>query len=176
LPPLPDMVIGQAFPSEEAVSVLDFGYQGLQFDQSVNMANPNRFSGSSMSMSTTGALSDINSYDGASSFSEAQVSYGSEYRPLSTQTSLMSAPLSPVTSPRLPSHVRRDLTRTMSRSRASPPRSSARSAPYTIEVRSKRWSTGTYGTPQQQPVLQTFQPCLEAAMRELADGLSLIIT
>lgn len=146
-----DMSIGQAFTTDEAVPVLDLRFQtpGLDsdrvsFEQSYNAR---RMSGSSFTMSTTGPLSEMPSFeDFAATLSEAP-SFSSDYPPPSNRNSLMSSTqLSPVASPRMTPQNRSELVRTQSRGRASPsPRPSMRSAPYTMDsTRSKRWSTGSY--------------------------------
>jgi hypothetical protein len=114
-----------------------------------------RMSGSSFTMSTTGALSEIPSYeDFSASISEAP-SFISDYPPPSNRNSLMSSTqLSPVASPRMTPQNRSELVRTQSRGRASPsPRPSMRSAPYSIERGvNKRWSTGSYAPlPSRRP-------------------------
>lgn len=118
--------------------------------------NSRRMSGSSFTMSTTGPLSEMPSYeDFSASLSEAP-SFSSEYPPLSNRNSLMSSTqLSPVASPRMTPQNRSELVRTQSRGRASPsPRPTMRSAPYSVESsnRNKRWSTGSYASaPARRP-------------------------
>ncbi|KAH6897199.1 hypothetical protein B0T10DRAFT_396601 [Thelonectria olida] len=157
------MGIGQAFTTDEAIPVLDLRY-GEQVPDEELMAidgsmKPRRMSGSSFSMSTSGALSDMPSYeDFSTALSEAQ-SFSSDYPPTSNRNSLMSSTqLSPVASPRIAAQqtqTRTELVRTQSRGRggASPsPRPGVRSAPYSVEgPRLKRWSTGTYGTMSRKP-------------------------
>ncbi|KAK1777842.1 hypothetical protein QBC45DRAFT_180898 [Copromyces sp. CBS 386.78] len=147
-----DFAIGQAFTSDEVVP-MDLQYQGHQQLEGDQMnfdggLNQRRMSGSSFSLSTSGAFSDMPSYDEFSaSLSDAQSI--SDYRPTSNRNSYMSSThLSPVASPRMTPQTRSDLVRTQSRGRASPsPRPGARAAPYSVDGdRSKRWSTGSYGT------------------------------
>ncbi|KAK3953605.1 hypothetical protein QBC32DRAFT_113725 [Pseudoneurospora amorphoporcata] len=147
-----DLAIGQAFTSDEVVP-MDLQYQGHQQLEGDQMnfdggLNQRRMSGSSFSLSTSGAFSDMPSYDEFSaSLSDAQSI--SDYRPTSNRNSYMSSThLSPVASPRMTPQTRSDLVRTQSRGRASPsPRPGARAAPYSVDGgRSKRWSTGSYGT------------------------------
>lgn len=146
------MPIGQAYTSDEAISVLDLEHQGLPASFQLNLddvTQSRRISGSSFSMSTSGALSDIQSYDDFSTALSDAPSFYSEMPPKSNRTSWMSSTqLSPVASPRLGPSTRSDLVRTQSRGRASPsPRPNVRSAPYVIEGprAPKRWSTGSYG-------------------------------
>lgn len=153
------MSMSQSYTTDEAVPVLDLRYstpgmdnEPLGFD---NAYNSRRMSGSSFTLSTTGPLSEIPSYDDFSTtLSEAQ-SYTSDYPPPSNRNSLMSSTqLSPVASPRMTPQNRSELVRTQSRGRASPsPRPSMRSAPYSTEGRvGKRWSTGSYApTPNRRP-------------------------
>lgn len=146
-----DVPIGQAFTSDEAISVLDLEHQGLpaSFQLNLDDVQSRRISGSSFSLSTSGALSDIQSYDDFSAALSDAPSFYSEMPPKSNRTSWMSSTqLSPVASPRLAPSTRSDLVRTQSRGRASPsPRPNVRSAPYMIEGprSAKRWSTGSYG-------------------------------
>ncbi|CAG8975782.1 hypothetical protein HYALB_00008223 [Hymenoscyphus albidus] len=153
-----DMNIGQAFSTDEA-PILDLRFPGpgmesdrISMDHSYSSR---RMSGSSFTMSTTGALSEMPSYeDFAATLSEAP-SFSSDYPPPSNRNSLMSSTqLSPVASPRMTPQNRSELVRTQSRGRASPsPRPSMRSAPYTmVSTRSKRWSTGSCATmPSRRP-------------------------
>lgn len=143
--------IGQAFTADEAIPILDLylnrtDEEGMATDYG---AENRRMSGSSFTMSTSGVLSDMTSYDDFSTvFSEAQ-SFSSDYPPTSNRNSLMSSTqLSPVASPRIVPHTRTELVRTQSRGRgASPSPRPGRSAPYSVDgPRLKRWSTGTYGT------------------------------
>ena len=151
--------IGQAYTSDEAIPILDLRYSGapmdgeqLNFDGSLN---PRRMSGSSFTMSTSGGLSDMPSYEDFSAALSDAPSFTSEYPPPSNRNSLMSSTqLSPVASPRMTPQGRSDLVRTQSRGRASPsPRPGMRAAPYSVESsRNKRWSTGSYGTtPNRRP-------------------------
>lgn len=150
-----EMNIGQALTTDESIPILDLRYQGgqteaeggLNFEQQLN---PRRMSGSSFTMSTSGNLSDMPSYEEFSSALSEAPSF-SDYPPTSNRNSMMSSTqLSPVASPRMTPQSRSELVRTQSRGRgASPsPRPGMRSAPYSVEssARSKRWSTGSYGT------------------------------
>ena len=155
-----DMSIGQAYTTDEAVPILDLRYPGqplegdaMNFD---NGLNPRRMSGSSFTMSTSGGLSDMTSYEDFSAALSDAPSFSSEYPPPSNRNSMMSSTqLSPVASPRMTPQSRSELVRTQSRGRASPsPRPGMRSAPYTVDNSrsNKRWSTGSYGTmPNRRP-------------------------
>ncbi|OIW32971.1 hypothetical protein CONLIGDRAFT_676791 [Coniochaeta ligniaria NRRL 30616] len=146
-----EMNIGQAYTTDEAIPILDLRYPGqplegdsMNFDGSMN---PRRMSGSSFTMSTSGGLSDMPSYEDFSAALSDAPSFSSEYPPPSNRNSLMSSTqLSPVASPRMTPQSRSELVRTQSRGRASPsPRPGMRSAPYSVEsARNKRWSTGSY--------------------------------
>ena len=146
---MPDMPVGQAYTNEDAVSAIDLYYHPTSLEQLDHRSLiENRMSGSVFSDTPSGTLSDLNSFEVA----EVPLGSTAEYRPSPDRTSLMSATFSPVTSPRLASQGRRDLSRTSSRGRTSPPRTNTRSAPYTIESRSnKRWSTGSYAPGSRQP-------------------------
>ncbi len=154
-----EMNMGQAFGSDESAPILDLRYQGpgtdcdrLSFEQSYNSR---RMSGSSFTLSTTGALSEMPSYEDFSATLSEAPSFSSDYPPTSNRNSLMSSTqLSPVASPRMTPQHRSELVRTQSRGRASPsPRPSMRSAPYSMDSsRSKRWSTGSYAPlPNRRP-------------------------
>lgn len=154
-----DMNMGQAYTTDEAVPILDLRYPGpgmdsdrLSLDQSYSSR---RMSGSSFTMSTTGALSEMPSYEDFSATLSEAPSFSSDYPPPSNRNSLMSSTqLSPVASPRMTPQNRSELVRTQSRGRASPsPRPSMRSAPYNMDsTRSKRWSTGSYAPlPNRRP-------------------------
>ncbi|TVY86131.1 hypothetical protein LAWI1_G008945, partial [Lachnellula willkommii] len=154
-----DMHMGQAFSTDESAPILDLRFSGPGMDSDRLSLEPSyrsrRMSGSSFTMSTTGALSEMQSYeDFSTTLSEAQ-SYSSDYPPRSNRNSLMSSTqLSPVASPRMTPQHRSELGRTQSRGRASPsPRPSMRSAPYNMDSsRSKRWSTGSYApAPNRRP-------------------------
>lgn len=109
-----------------------------------------RMSESSFSMSSTGPMAEVPSYDDFTSsvagserlsfISDSDVWGGLE--PPST--------CSPTASPR---HSFHESLKASSRSRASPtPAYSVRSSPYSMDsTRSKRWSTGTYATPAPAP-------------------------
>ncbi|KAJ5038283.1 uncharacterized protein L3040_007150 [Drepanopeziza brunnea f. sp. 'multigermtubi'] len=154
-----DMNMGQAYTSDESAQILDLRYPSHVMDgDQLNLEQSygsRRMSGSSFTMSTSGALSEMPSYeDFSASLSEAP-SFSSEYPPPSNRNSLMSSTqLSPVASPRMTPQNRSELVRTQSRGRASPsPRPSMRSAPYTMDsTRNKRWSTGSYAPlPNRRP-------------------------
>lgn len=144
-----DMNMGHAYNTDETAPILDLRYPGpgmdsdrLSLEQSYSSR---RMSGSSFTMSTTGALSEMPSYEDFSATLSEAPSFSSDYPPPSNRNSLMSSTqLSPVASPRMTPQNRTELVRTQSRGRASPsPRPSMRSAPYTMDsTRSKRWSTG----------------------------------
>lgn len=155
-----DMTMGQAYSTDEAIPILDLRYPGsggLESDPMGldNPFNSRRMSGSSFTLSTTGALSEMPSYEDFSTALSDAPSFSSDYPPPSNRNSLMSSTqLSPVASPRMTPQNRSELVRTQSRGRASPsPRPSMRSAPYTMDSsRSKRWSTGSYApTPSRRP-------------------------
>jgi hypothetical protein len=154
-----DMNMGQAYNADETAPILDLRYPGpgmdsdrLSLEQSYSSR---RMSGSSFTMSTTGALSEMPSYEDFSATLSEAPSFSSDYPPPSNRNSLMSSTqLSPVASPRMTPQNRSELVRTQSRGRASPsPRPSMRSAPYTMDsTRSKRWSTGSYAPmPNRRP-------------------------
>ncbi|APA10409.1 hypothetical protein sscle_06g051790 [Sclerotinia sclerotiorum 1980 UF-70] len=153
-----DMHMGQAYTTDEAVPILDLRCgPGMGSDPS-NMDHPwssRRMSGSSFTLSTTGALSEIPSYEDFSTTLSEAPSFTSDYPPTSNRNSLMSSTqLSPVASPRMTPQNRSELVRTQSRGRATPsPRPSMRSAPYNMDSnRNKRWSTGSYApTPSRRP-------------------------
>lgn len=151
----PEMTIGQAYTTDEAIPILDLRYPGQPLEgDSMNFENginPRRMSGSSFTLSTSGGLSDMTSYEDFSTALSDAHSFSSDYPPPSNRNSLMSSTqLSPVASPRMTPQSRSELVRTHSRGRASPsPRPGMRSAPYTVDSsRNKRWSTGSYGTMQ----------------------------
>ncbi|KAG0652022.1 Meiotic expression up-regulated 26 [Hyphodiscus hymeniophilus] len=154
-----DMNMGQPYTNDEAVPILDLRYTGpgmdsdpLRMDRSYSSR---RMSGSSFTMSTSGALSEMPSYEDFSTTLSEAPSFSSDYPPPSNRNSLMSSTqLSPVASPRMTPQNRSELVRTQSRGRASPsPRPSMRSAPYNMDSsRSKRWSTGSYAPlPNRRP-------------------------
>lgn len=150
------MHIGQAFTSDEAIPILDLKQSSpLQDTDALQRLegsyDPRRISGSSFTMSTSGGMSDMPSYEEFSAALSEVPSFGSEYPPPSNRTSLLSSTqLSPMPSPRLGAPSRYDFVRAQSRGRgASPsPRPSIRTAPYSVESsrNNKRWSTGSYGT------------------------------
>lgn len=157
------MPIGQALTTDEAIPIFDldshdpsqadYRYQ-LNFNDAVD---PRRISGSSFTMSTSGVLSDIHSYEDFSTAMSDAPSFCSDYPPPSNRNSWMSSTqLSPVASPRMSSQGRSELVRAQSRGRASPsPRPSARSAPYSIDGprNNKRWSTGTMSNRRHTPFM-----------------------
>ncbi|KAJ8065457.1 hypothetical protein OCU04_006142 [Sclerotinia nivalis] len=153
-----DMHMGQAYTTDEAVPILDLRCgPGMDSDRS-NMDQPwssRRMSGSSFTLSTTGALSEMPSYEDFSTTLSEAPSFTSDYPPTSNRNSLMSSTqLSPVASPRMTPQNRSELVRTQSRGRATPsPRPSMRSAPYNMDSnRNKRWSTGSYApAPSRRP-------------------------
>ncbi|KAF7897330.1 hypothetical protein EAF00_005558 [Botryotinia globosa] len=153
-----DMHMGQAYTTDEAVPILDLRCgPGMDSDRP-SLERPwssRRMSGSSFTLSTTGALSEMPSYEDFSTTLSEAPSFTSDYPPLSNRNSLMSSTqLSPVASPRMTPQNRSELVRTQSRGRASPsPRPSMRSAPYNMDSnRSKRWSTGSYApAPSRRP-------------------------
>ena len=145
-----DMPIGQAYTTDEAIPILDLKYNSAREGEPLQFGiQSRRMSGSSFTMSTSGALSDIPSCDDFSTALSEAPSFSSDYPPPSNRNSLMSSThLSPVASPRMTPQSRTELVRTQSRGRASPsPRPHIRSAPYSVEAsRNKRWSTGSYST------------------------------
>ncbi|EPE05860.1 fungal protein [Ophiostoma piceae UAMH 11346] len=149
-----DMGIGQAYTTDEAIPILNLRYSsgapmdGEPLHYEGSGMNPRRLSGSSFTMSTSGGLSDMPSYEDFSADLSDAPSL-SDYPPPSNRNSLMSSTqLSPVASPRMTPQSRSELVRTQSRGRASPsPRPGLRAAPYSMDgPRNKRWSTGSYGT------------------------------
>ncbi|KAK4106590.1 hypothetical protein N658DRAFT_24549 [Parathielavia hyrcaniae] len=150
-------MIGQAYTTDEAVPIHDIRSSGPPRDGdsiALDGLHPRRMSGSSFTVSTSGGLSEMTSYDDFSTALSDAPSLTSDYPPPSNRTSLISSTqLSPVASPRMTPHSRSDLVRTQSRGRASPsPRPGVRAAPYSVEsARNKRWSTGSYGTANRRP-------------------------
>jgi hypothetical protein len=132
-----DMNMGQAFSTDESAPILDLRFPGPGMDSDrLSLEQPyssRRMSGSSFTMSTTGALSEMPSYEDFSATLSEAPSFSSDYPPPSNRNSLMSSTqLSPVASPRMTPQNRSELVRTQSRGRASPsPRPSMRSAPIT---------------------------------------------
>ncbi|KAK4114076.1 hypothetical protein N656DRAFT_569608 [Canariomyces notabilis] len=148
-----EMNIGMAYTTDEVIQISDIRYPGhpLDGDQMTfdNGLNPRRMSGSSFTVSTSGALSEMPSYDDFSATLSDAASLASDYPSQSNRNSMISSTqLSPVASPRMTPQSRTELVRTQSRGRASPsPRPGVRAAPYSVEsARNKRWSTGSYGT------------------------------
>ena len=173
------MHMGQAYTTDEAVQILDLRYAGpgtegdrLSLDQYASR----RLSGSSFTLSTTGALSEMQSYEDFSAALSEAPSFSSEYPPTSNRNSLMSSTqLSPVASPRMTPQNRSELVRTQSRGRASPsPRPNMRSAPYNMDsTRSKRWSTGSYATlPTRRPSPFVFHQGQESTFTNLPPRMS----
>ncbi|CAI4211459.1 unnamed protein product [Parascedosporium putredinis] len=162
-----EMNIGQAYTTDEAIPILDLRYQSHHHSEGeplcldTNMNN-RRMSGSSFTMSTSGGLSEMASYEDFSAALSEAPSFGSEYPPTSNRNSLMSSTqLSPVASPRMTPQSRSELVRTHSRGRASPsPRPGMRTAPYSVDAaRNKRWSTGSYGPgPNRRPSPFVYHP------------------
>lgn len=140
----------QSLTNDEAIPILDLRYAGSIMDNEPisheNRHNSRRMSGSSFTMSITGGLSDMPSYEDFSTALSEAPSISSDFPPPSNRNSYLSSiQLSPVASPRMTSQSRSELVRTQSRGRASPsPRPTMRSAPYSLETRNKRWSTGSY--------------------------------
>jgi hypothetical protein len=145
-----ELPIGQAYTTDEAIPILDLKYNEAREGEHLQFGlQSRRMSGSSFTMSTSGALSDIPSCDDFSAALSEAPSFSSDYPPPSNRNSLMSSThLSPVASPRMTPQSRTELVRTQSRGRASPsPRPHVRSAPYSVDsARNKRWSTGSYAT------------------------------
>ncbi|KND88009.1 Meiotic expression up-regulated protein 26 [Tolypocladium ophioglossoides CBS 100239] len=146
-------LIGQACTTDEAVPIIDLRFSNpAQDGQSLNLdgsLNRRRMSGSSLT--TSGAMSDLPSYDDFSAALSEAPSYGSDYPATSNRNSLMSSiHMSPVPSPCMTPHSRPEKVRAHSRGRASPsPRPSVRSVPYSIEgSKNQRWSTGSYAPSQ----------------------------
>lgn len=149
-----DSTFDTAYASDDLIPILDLYQDATPEGDAAPLSSamdPRRMSGSSFTVSTSGGMSDMPSYeDFSTALSEAQ-SFSSDYPPTSNRNSLMSSTqLSPVTSPRIAPQTRTELVRTQSRGRgqASPsPRPGVRSAPYSVEgAKNKRWSTGSYGT------------------------------
>lgn len=160
-----DMTIGQAITTDEAIPVLDLRPSAFQLDHHYDQTFKSRpLSGSSFTMSTTGPLSEMTSFEDFSATMSDAHSFVSDYPPRSNRNSLMSSTqLSPVASPRMTPQTRSELVRTQSRGRASPsPRPTMRSAPYNMDSsRSKRWSTGSYATTpsrRQSPFVFNYGP------------------
>ncbi|KAK4123738.1 hypothetical protein N657DRAFT_422620 [Parathielavia appendiculata] len=150
-------MIGQAYTTDEAVPIHDIRSSGPPMDGdsvAFDGVNPRRMSGSSFTVSTSGGLSEMTSYEDFSTTLSDAPSLTSDYPPPSNRTSMISTTqLSPVASPRMTPQSRSDLVRTQSRGRASPsPRPGVRAVPYSVEsARNKRWSTGSYGTANRRP-------------------------
>ncbi|KAF2802944.1 uncharacterized protein BDZ99DRAFT_400611, partial [Mytilinidion resinicola] len=123
-------------------------YAGMKNEPDITTFNSSasrRMSESSFSMSSTGGMAEVSTYEDISA-SEA-VSYASDCEAWS---SLEHAPslMSPLASPRQSQHDSHSVVRGGSRSRASPAsRNNMRSSPYTVDSgRYKRWSTGHAST------------------------------
>lgn len=164
-----DSTLESAYASDELIPILDLYSDAVPDRESLPLEdtiNPRRMSGSSFTMSTSGALSDMPSYeDFSAALSEAQ-SFSSDYPPTSNRNSLMSSTqLSPVASPRMAPQTRTELVRTQSRGRgqaSSSPRPGVRAAPYSVEsARNKRWSTGSYGNMPRKPSPFMYHPSPE---------------
>ncbi|CAG1996280.1 unnamed protein product [Fusarium graminearum] len=161
------MGMGNSFTADEAIPVLDLKHGALVEEDLMAIdggSKQRRMSGSSFSMSTSGAFSDMHHDDFSAALSEAP-SFTSDYPHRSNRTSMMSSTqLSPVASPRMTPQSRTDLVRTQSRGRGASPSPrpvNVRSAPYSVEgPRIKRWSTGTYGAPvSRKPAQYAYHPC-----------------
>ncbi|KAH8673746.1 hypothetical protein BX600DRAFT_214585 [Xylariales sp. PMI_506] len=156
-----EMSIGQAITTDESIPILDLRYPGTSVEHEGGMhfesgIAARRMSGSSFTVSTSGGLSDMPSYEEFSAALSEAPSFTSDYPPTSNRNSMMSSTqLSPVASPRMTPQSRSELVRTQSRGRgASPsPRPGMRSAPYSVDssARNKRWSTGSFGTTPRKP-------------------------
>lgn len=137
----------------EKFPMLDLRYSAQHLDNdafSLDEYDRRRISGSSFTLSTNEAVSDMPSYEEFSASLSEVHSFTSEYPPTSNRNSFMSSTqLSPVASPRM---TPQGIIRTASRGRASPsPRPNMRSAPYSMDGSQrgpKRWSTGSYAAPQ----------------------------
>lgn len=151
--------IGQAFTTDENVPIIDLSCSSFPTDaDGASMPNAcygRRMSGSSFTLSTTGATSDMPSFEEFSANMSDFNSYYTDHPSTSNRNSMISSTHSPVASPRYPGQPRTELIRTQSRGRASPsPRPCMRSAPYTTDGsgRNKRWSTGSYASaPARKP-------------------------
>ena len=153
--------IGQAYTTDDTIPIIDLR---CSEQSSQDAGRPQTGSGgtgkrrlsvSSLTMSTSGPLSDLpTSFDDFPAALSEAPSYSSDYvSTTSNRTSLMSSiHMSPVASPRSTPQSRSEQVRTQSRGRASPsPRSSARVAPYNLNgAKSQRWSTGSYAPLQTQ--------------------------
>ncbi|RKF60646.1 hypothetical protein OnM2_049035 [Erysiphe neolycopersici] len=110
--------------------------------------NNRRMSSSSFTMSSTGPLLDMQSYEDFSTTASESTSFtSSEYLPPSNRNSWISSKqFSPVASPRIAPQHRSEFFWSQSQNRSNPsPRASLRSAPYYMDCdRNKRWSTGSY--------------------------------
>jgi len=152
MPGFDSEMIGQAYTTDEAIPILDLRSSGPPMDGdsiAFDGVNPRRMSGSSFTVSTSGGLSEMTSYEDFSTALSDAPSLTSDYPPPSNRTSMISSTqLSPVASPRMTPQSRSELVRSQSRGRASPsPRPGVRAVPYSVEsARNKRWSTGSYGT------------------------------
>ncbi|KAF4580964.1 Meiotic expression up-regulated protein 26 [Ophiocordyceps camponoti-floridani] len=165
--------IGQAYTTDDAVPMLDLRYPGAaQEEQTLNMDGSirrRRMSGSSLT--TSGAMSDLPSYDDFSTALSEAPSYGSDYPTTSNRNSLMSSiHVSPVVSPHMTPRNRSEQVRAHSRGRATPsPRASVRSVPYSIDgSKNQRWSTGSYAPApgrRQSPFIYGGSPELYASQR-----------
>ncbi|KAM4057101.1 hypothetical protein HRG_003949 [Hirsutella rhossiliensis] len=116
--------IGQAYTTDDAVTILDLRYpDSTQDGQPLNLdgsLNRRKMSGSSLT-----AMSDLPPYEDFSAALSEAPSYGSDYPATSNRNSMI-------------------------RGRATPsPRPSMRSVPYSIEgSKNQRWSTGSYAPTQ----------------------------
>ncbi|KAM6483403.1 hypothetical protein HDV62DRAFT_389607 [Trichoderma sp. SZMC 28011] len=151
-----DMFIGQAYPTDEVTPILDWKYSHLvptehgDYLDYDDQADHSKMSGSSFIMPTSGALSDISSYESFSAALSKALAFSSDYPPASNQGS------SPVASLRMkPQHLSESV-QTQRGGRASPLlQSGLRSAPYGIESsRNKRWPTRSYSKASSQRHLE----------------------
>jgi hypothetical protein len=167
---------GQVYTTDEAIRTLHLEYNSAHEGEPLQLSVQSRhMSGSSFTMSTSGALSDIPSCDDFSTALSEVPSFSSDYPPPSDRNFPMSSTrLSPVASPRMTPQSRTDLVRTQSRGRASPlPRPHIRSAPYSVGAsRNKRSSTdssSTTASPLVAPIMdnQHAQKAFIAHQRQL---------
>ncbi|RDA94311.1 hypothetical protein CP533_3790 [Ophiocordyceps camponoti-saundersi (nom. inval.)] len=165
----PEGPIGQAYTTDEAVSMMELRYPSGSAHDLDGSLSRRRTSGSSLT--TSGAISDLPSYDDFSAALSEAPSYGSDYPAASNRNSIMSSMhVSPVASPHMTPRNRSEQVRAHSRGRATPsPRASVRSVPYSIDgAKSQRWSTGSYAPAQgrrQSPFVYGGSPELYAPQR-----------
>ena len=137
---------GVQYAPNEVGTASTFGNPGIPKDNDYESNySTNRKSGSSFTMSTTGAHSEIGCCDDYSVSASETPSFVSDYPPQSSRTSLLCSIHSPITSPRINMPGGPGLHHAHSRGKASPSsKPSMRSVPYSADGRSKRWSTGSY--------------------------------